>query len=110
MARSFVEVARAWGLTVNITKTKALAVENGCSQQGVVVDTGTIELMTSFPYLGSIVQHDGQIGEEVTARIAKASRVFGRLRRPVFDNNVLSLSTKRRVYAAMVLTTLLYGA
>ena len=43
-------------------------------------------------------------------RIARAARAFGALCRPVFQDNKLSLETKRMVYRAVVMGVLLYGA
>ena len=48
--------------------------------------------------------------KEVKERIAKASRAFGVLKEPVFRDKNLSLATKRLVYKAVVLATLLYGS
>ena len=48
------------------------------------------------------------IDDEVTARIAKASVAFGRLRANVLERNGIKLDTKLKVYKAVVLPTLLY--
>ena len=50
-----------------------------------------------------------QLDDEVTARIAKASVAFGRLRGNVWDRNGISLDTKLKVYKTVVLSTLLYA-
>ena len=63
-----------------------------------------------MPYYGSIVEAHGEILKEVEDRIARASRAFGALCRPVFQDNQLSLETKRMVYRAEVMGVLLYGA
>ena len=49
------------------------------------------------------------IGDEVTARTAKASVAFGRLRTNVWERNGIRLDTKLKVYKAVVLPTLLYA-
>ena len=46
---------------------------------------------------------------EITARIAKASVAFGRLRANVWERNGIKLNTKLKVYKAVVLPTLLYA-
>ena len=53
---------------------------------------------------------DGDLSKEVLCRIAKAARIFGCLKEPIFRSKHLSLETKRAVYRAVVLSTLLYGA
>ena len=49
------------------------------------------------------------IDDEVNARIAKASAVFGRLRDSIWDWSEIRLDTKFKVYKAVVLPTLLYA-
>ena len=71
---------------------------------------GQIEMVEQFSYLGSVMSRDGDVTEDVKCRIAKASRAFGCLRDPIFNNPILSIPTKRTVYKAIVLAVLLYGA
>ena len=64
--------------------------------------------MDKFTYMGSTLSravHD----DEVTARIAKASVAFGRLRANVWERNGIKLDTKLKVYKAVVLLTLSYA-
>ena len=51
---------------------------------------------------------DGRIGAELDRRLARASRAFGALC-CVFDDQQLSLRTRRMVYLACVVSLLLYG-
>ena len=67
-------------------------------------------MVNTFPYLGSNITNDGEIALDVESRIAKASRAFGCLRGPVFQNSNFSVSTKRAVYCGVILSVLLYGA
>lgn len=69
-----------------------------------------IEAVTDFRYLGAIVESDGGITKDVEDRIARASKAFGALCRPVFGDKDLSLRTKRLVYRAEALGLLLYGS
>ena len=48
------------------------------------------------------------IDDEVSARIAKASAAFGRLRGSIWDRSGIRLDTKLKVYRSVVLPTLLY--
>ena len=48
------------------------------------LDGGEVECVTEFKYLGSIVEAKGGIAQEVGEKIAKASKAFGALRKPVF--------------------------
>ena len=69
-----------------------------------------MECVTEFKYLGSIVEAKGGIAQEVGERIAKASKAFGALWKPIFGDSNLSLRTKRNMYKAVVLGVLLYGS
>lgn len=48
----------------------------------------------------------GEVLRDVEAMIARASKAFGALCRPVFQDNSLSLETKRIVYRAVVMGVL----
>ena len=76
----------------------------------VRVQGGVIDMVDDFIYFGSSLSGDGEISTEVYGRIGKASQAFGRLRESIFQNNTLSISSKRMVYRAVVLSVLLYGA
>ena len=56
------------------------------------------------------ISSDGDVKGEVKCRIGKAARAFGCLQKPIFQNHRLSVETKRKVYRAVVLSVLLYGA
>ena len=49
------------------------------------------------------------INDEVSARIAKASAAFSRLRGSIWDRSGIRLDTKLKVYRSVVLPTLLYA-
>ena len=69
-----------------------------------------MEMVREFPYLGNIISEDGEVYRDVKIKIAKAARAFGCLKKSIFTNLHLSVSVKRAVYKAVVLTTLLYGS
>ena len=76
----------------------------------IVLDGGNIEAAEEFPYLGSLITNSGRMDMDVDRRIALASRAFDALRKAVFLDKNLSLSIKRRIYNACVLSVLLYAA
>ena len=105
--------ASVWGLTISIPKTKGLIMGRHLTPTDMApiqLDTGCIEIVQDFTYLGSMITTDEEVGKDVTSRISKASRAFGCLQRSVFQNRHLSTDTKRTVYRAAVLSVLLYGA
>ena len=98
---TYMEVADDFGLTVSVPKTKMTAYGYGITEEDkkpISVNGGEIECVDEFPYVGSVVMSNGRLHAEVDRRIANASRAFGALCKPVFDEN-LSLSTKRKVYS-----------
>ena len=60
-------------------------------------------------YLGSTLSRSVNIDDEVDTRIAKASSAFGRLRESVWERRGIKLTTKLKVYKAVVLPILLYA-
>ena len=112
LAQKFVSGASEWGVTVSTEKTKGMAMGERLSEGDVApiqVEGGEIEMVEQFTYLGSVLSGDGEIMEDVKSRIAKASRAFGCLRVPIFNNPILSIPTKRAVYRATVVSVLIMG-
>ena len=79
-------------------------------REPIELDGGGIAVVDEFPYLGSLIDSSGRSTVDVERRVAQASKAFGALRKPVFLDKNLSLSTKRKVYNACILSVLLYGA
>ena len=79
------------------------------SEPTITVNGQKLQVVDKFTYLGSTLSRAVHIDGEVTARIAKASVAFGRLRTNVWERNGIRLNTKLKVYKAVVLPTLLYA-
>ena len=111
-ARTLDKVASEWGLTLSLPKTKLLVADTWSEDdlQPITIRGESIEVVPEFRYLGSIVEKHGEVTEDVVDKIARASRAFGALCRPVFQDSNLSIKTKRMVYRAVVMGVLLYGA
>ena len=106
-------VTSQWGLTVSVPKTKLMVVGEGLQEDDVTpisTDSGVIDVVSDFKYLGALVSSSGGIEGEVRERIGHSSRVFGMLRKAVFQDSDLSVSSKRLVYMSVVLGVLLYGS
>nr|VZI26891.1 unnamed protein product [Spirometra erinaceieuropaei] len=69
-----------------------------------------LQVVENFPYLGSTLSRNTKIDDEVANRISKASQAFGRLQSTVWNRHGLQLNTKLKMYKAVILPTLLYGA
>ena len=75
--------------------------------QPISLEGGEIEQVSEFPYLGSSIAANGRIEDEIDRRIANAWNAFGAVRQAVFTDANLSITTKRLVYQACVLSVLL---
>ena len=109
----FMCMASEWGLTVIAQKTKAVVMGShliATDSLPLQVSEDRIEVVEDFTYLGSNIPFDGEVGKEVSTRIAEASRAFSSLQRAVFQNSHLSIETNMKVYKATVLAVLLYGS
>jgi len=105
-------VVRACGLTISIPKTKLLVAGRNITQNDldpISIGDGIIEIVSSFRYLGSVVEHHGDVCEELSVRVSHAAAVFGALHRSVFGDGSLSIFTKSIVYKVVMLGVLLYA-
>ena len=75
-----------------------------------MVDGNKLNSVLEFTYLGSTTSRDGCIDDEIQRRMAKASASFGRLRQRLWNIHHVSMRVKGKIYHAIVLSTLLYGA
>ncbi|BHF68426.1 hypothetical protein SprV_0301146000 [Sparganum proliferum] len=69
-----------------------------------------LQVVDNFTYLDSTLSRNTKIDNEVVCRIFKDSQAFGRLQNTAWNRQGLQLSTKLRMYFAVILPTLLYGA
>ena len=108
----FAEAADLFGLTISLGKTEVLFQPHPTSQapQPAIAINGTpLKCVDEFKYLGSTISNDGSLDKEIRARICKASQALGRLRVKVLNHHNIRLSTKLKIYKAVVITSLLYG-
>nr|VZI25712.1 unnamed protein product [Spirometra erinaceieuropaei] len=73
----------------------------------ISVNGAQLQVVKNFPYLGSTLSRNTKIDDEVANRISKASQAFGRLQSTVWNRHGLQLSTKLKMYKAVILPTLL---
>ena len=112
MMNAFSDASRKFGLKINIKKTEVLYQPNAMKtdQAEIMVDGTRLNSVPEFTYLGSTISKDGRIDAEIQKRMAKASASFGRLRQCLWNNHHVSLRVKGKIYRAVVISTLLYGA
>nr|VZI46091.1 unnamed protein product [Spirometra erinaceieuropaei] len=105
-----------FGLVISTQKTlvmhqpppKSATAPNASPQ--ISVNGTQLQVVENFPYLGSTLSRNTKIDDEVANRISKASQAFGRLQSTVWNRHGLQQSTKQKMYKAVILPTLLYGA
>ena len=109
---AFSDASKKFGLTINIKKTEVLYQSNSTRtrEEDIMVDGNKLNSVLEFTYLGSTISSDGCIDDEIQRRMAKASASFGRLRQRLWNNHHVSMWVKGKIYRAIVLSTLLYGA
>ena len=103
---------KAFGLTISIKKTEVLcqpAPKTTTPAPYITIDGAKLNCVDHFCYLGSNLSADGSLDKEITCRISKASRSFGRLQSRVWRARGILSQTKIAVYRAIVLPSLLYG-
>ena len=90
-------------LTISTKKNEVVhqpAPEKPYSEPTITVNGQKLQVVDKFTYLGSTLSRAVHIDDEVTARTAKASVAFGRLRTNVWERNGIRLDTKLKVYKA----------
>ena len=108
----FAEASNLFGLTISLGKTEVLFQPHPTSQApepAIEIDGTPLKCVDEFKYLGSTISKDGALDKEINSRICKASQALGRLRAKVLNHHNIRLSTKLKVYKAVVITSLLYG-
>jgi len=96
------------GLNTSWTKTKVQNAGKGPQPSAGNMQSNTVEPTDGFTYLGSQIHSSGRSSIEIFRRISIASNVMAAW--PHGDKSKLSLSTKMRLYNALVKAVLLYGA
>ena len=107
---AYVNVARDFGLTVSLTKTKMMVTGYGvgdADREPIVVGESEIGCVDEFPYLGSMVWRKGG---------CRSRPLHRQCQQGLWDpapccvhRPQLNTTTKRKVYQACVLPVLLYG-
>ena len=112
MLDSVSQSAKLFGLTISLEKTEILhqpAPGGNNTVPVITIDSIQLANAESFRYLGSIMSQDGTFCREADVLISKASQALGRLRNRVLNHHNIRLSTKLKVYNAVVIPSLIYG-
>ena len=105
----FAEACNDFGLTISLKKTNIMG--QGVSvTPHITIGEHALEVVDNFTYLGSCISSNLSLDSELNVRIGKAATAMARLAKRVWDNSLLTINTKMKVYQACVLSTLLYGS
>jgi hypothetical protein len=97
------------GLRINADKTKVMMTGVQGQTQAIQAGGKPVEEVNEFCYLGSVIARDGSCDKDIRTQLGKANSCFGRLLN-IWRNKGLSIKIKIRLYEALVMSTLLYGA
>ena len=101
-----------FGLTISTAKTEVLFQPAPGSEfipPKIHCNGKLLPTTEAFIYLGSTLSRQANIDKEIARRLAKASVSFGSLREKVWEKSGISITTKLKVFKAVVLPSLLYG-
>ena len=96
------------GLKINKQKTKIMRMNNR-NNNNISIDGDFLEEVDTFCYLGSVVNINGEVKEEVNIRIGKAATAFRKLGN-IWKSRKISRKTKIKLYNSNVRSVLLYAA
>ena len=106
MADDLTSACATIGLTVNVTKTKWISTEN--QRQPLFINGEPVELVSSFIYLGQLINWPRDHGREVGRRLAAGWAAF-RKNKAFFTAPRVPMRLKRRLFNQCVLPAMIYG-
>ena len=99
-------IAKSVGLHINTKKTNVMRL-NTKKQQHVQIEGNEIQDVSTFTYLGAVLDNEGGTGADIRRRMSLARTTFAMLR-PVWKSTSLSIKTKLHVFNSNVMSVLLY--
>lgn len=106
------ETLKDKGLMVNTEKCKVM--QMGKTDEDIEIiqiecNGKILEQVKSYEYLGTIIQQNGKVREEILNRTRKASSIYYQLSGTIFGKKEISQKTKLQVYKSVIEPVLLYG-
>ena len=100
--------AASLGLKINSSKTKVMRINNK-NNTPITMDQNQLEDVTSFTYLGTVINIEGGSEEDAKARIGKARTTCNILNK-IWETKNIPIKTKLKIFNSNVESTLLYGS
>ncbi|WP_293703406.1 reverse transcriptase domain-containing protein, partial [Thiolapillus sp.] len=101
------KASTAYGMEISAEKTKLITNNTSGINTEIKVNGQKLETVTSFKYLGSVINDEGS-KPEILSRIAQATAALTRLK-PVWIDKSISLSSKMRLMRSLVTSIFLYA-
>ncbi|XP_071577336.1 uncharacterized protein [Temnothorax nylanderi] len=100
--------SESFGLFTNTTKTKTMVFSKTHVHTHLIIKGATVEQVSSFKYLGTIMTSLYDPKKEIRSRIKQARRTFTSMK-TFFTRSDLSLDLRVRMIRCYIFSTLLYG-
>ena len=106
MIRRLKKESEKAGLYFNMKKTKIMSTEE---EDSFEVDGEELETVTSFTFLGSVIEREGKCDLEIKRRIALGKNAMNGMEKLWKDKNV-NIDTKKRLVRALIIPIITYGS
>jgi hypothetical protein len=110
--REIEEKPQQMGLIVNEKKTKCMtasATQKGRQTQNWKVGDKVFERVSSFRYLGNVINKEGRISECVKDRIQVWSRAYA-ANHHILNSKIIKRSVKMQIYKTLIRPVVTYGS
>ena len=107
------QVTQRFGINISARKSEVLFIGRGegdVRMEDLQLRGQPMKKVEEFTYLGSVVTSDGKCIQDIERRRAGATRAFGTLRQRLWNRREISRKVKMKVFNAIVIPVLLYGA
>ena len=75
----FVTVSRKYSLLINVDKTKVMASNGIVCQRHILIHNEQLDLVDTFPCLGSLITEDGECTTEFSTRLNRGHAIVASL-------------------------------
>ncbi|BHF67401.1 hypothetical protein SprV_0301042700 [Sparganum proliferum] len=106
----FAAACENFGLIINTEELVAMPPDAVYVVSRNNVKSAQVLVVDIFTYLGSILSRETKTDDEVASRISESGQAYDRLQNTVFNRHSLHIDTELKMYKAVILPTLLYGA
>uniref|UniRef100_A0A8D9AT98 Craniofacial development protein 2 n=1 Tax=Cacopsylla melanoneura TaxID=428564 RepID=A0A8D9AT98_9HEMI len=98
-----------YGLEMNIKKTKVMVIsKNNIQNVNIKVNNQIVERVQHTTYLGTIINENWDMTQEIRSRIARSKATFNQMSQ-LFKSHDLTITTKMRLIKCYIYSILLYG-